>query len=165
MVGIDYSEASIQLARRLGQQNGCQDIKLEMMEVLRDDPRQQEWWAEDGFDLVLDKGTFDAISLSEEVAHSSTPTHRQPHEAPVRIHTLYPSRALRLVKPGGFLLVTSCNWTQEELIHWFTARETGSEYGMAVWKTIEYPKFKFGGHEGQGVCTVCFRKVSMAGEG
>lgn len=161
MVGVDYSKASIQLAHELGKnKEGCKDIKFEVMDIMRDGPCKPVWWLEDGFDLVLDKGTFDAISLSEEVVSSPTLHHSQINLAAARIHTLYPSRALSLVKPGGFLLVTSCNWTQEELIQWFTNGETGSSCGVSVWKTIEYPKFQFGGHEGQGVCTVCFRKHS-----
>ncbi|KAF7508909.1 hypothetical protein GJ744_008618 [Endocarpon pusillum] len=160
MTGLDYSKASIQLAQELGKnQQDCQDIRFEVMDIISDEPKEQEWWPEDGFDLVLDKGTFDAISLSEDVVESSTSNLSQTHQASVRLHTLYPSRALSMVKPGGFLLVTSCNWTQEELIHWFTGGATGSSHSASVWKCIEYPKFKFGGQEGQGACTVCFRKA------
>jgi EEF1A lysine methyltransferase 2 len=161
MVGVDYSKASVRLAQELGKsREGCQDIKFETMDIIRDDPHKQEWWREDGFELVLDKGTFDAISLSDEVIGSFASDHPQAGQAPARIHTLYPCRALSMVKPGGFLLVTSCNWTQEELIHWFTAGKTGSNYGTSAWKRIDYSRFKFGGQEGQGVCTVCFRKDS-----
>lgn len=163
MVGVDYSESSVQLAQELGNHHGCQDIKFEVMDIIRDDYRKQEWWLEDGFDLVLDKGTFDAVSLSEDVTASSMPLPAFTDHAPRRIHTLYPSRALQLVKPGGFLLVTSCNWTQQELIHWFTTSESDSRHVVHTWKTIGYPKFKFGGHEGQRVCTVCFRKDSSSG--
>jgi EEF1A lysine methyltransferase 2 len=163
MVGLDYSKPSIQLAQELVKsQRSCQDIKFEVMDIIRDDPRKQSWWLEGGFDLVLDKGTFDAISLSDEVVHSSASHPPQTDQALARIHTLYPSRALGMVKPGGFLLVTSCNWTQDELINWFTTCETGSDNGISTWKTVEYPKFRFGGQEGQGVCTVCFRKDPTA---
>jgi EEF1A lysine methyltransferase 2 len=163
MVGVDYSKASVRLAEELGKnREGCQDIKFETMDIIRDDPPTQEWWHKNAFDLVLDKGTFDAISLSDEVIGSFGGDHSQAGQPLTRIHTLYPSRALSMVKPGGFLLVTSCNWTQEELIHWFTAGTTGSNHGTSVWKRIEYPRFKFGGQEGQGVSTVCFRKASAS---
>ena len=159
MVGVDYSIPSIQLAQRLGKnQKVCKNIRFDVMDIIIDEPQRQEWWLKDGFDLVLDKGTFDAISLSGAVVNASTSRLSQPRRASERIHTLYPSRALRLVKPGGFLVVTSCNWTQQELIHWFTAGEADSNRGVSVWQTIEYPKFRFGGQEGQGVCTVCFKK-------
>lgn len=165
MVGVDYSEASIQLAQKLSKDHeGCQDITFAVMDIIKDEPCEQGWWFEAGFDLVLDKGTFDAISLSEETFEPSTSHHLPTGQVTARAHTLYPSRALSMVKPGGFLLVTSCNWTQEELIHWFTNNETGTRHDISVWKTIEYSKFRFGGHEGQAVCTVCFRKDLANGE-
>lgn len=159
MVGVDYSKASIQLAQELGNnQDGCQDIKFDVMDIIKDDIRKREWWLDDGFDLVLDKGTFDAISLSDEASAPAGSHPPQPDQALTRAHALYPSRTLSMVKPGGFLLVTSCNWTQEELIYWFTNEKSGSTCGISVWKTIKYPKFEYGGHVGQAVCTVCFRK-------
>lgn len=165
MLGVDYSTASIQLARELAKnQEGCENIRFEVMDIIKDQPQEQEGSSQEGFDLVLDKGTFDAICLSEDVVDpSGSVPPKSAGDAP-RIHTLYPARALRLVKPGGFLVVTSCNWTQHELIQWFTTGETDSSYTVSVWKTIEYPKFKFGGQEGQGVCTVCFRKETRAEE-
>ncbi|KAG5287719.1 hypothetical protein I7I53_08111 [Histoplasma capsulatum var. duboisii H88] len=75
----------------------------------------------------------------------------------------YPEIVRGLVRREGFLVVTSCNWTEEELIKWFTRREAGENEGgdrLVVWDRVEYPKFRFGGQEGQGVCTVCFRRVS-----
>jgi hypothetical protein len=99
-----------------------------------------------GFDIVLDKGTFDAISLSDETTASAN-TH---------ICHQYPVIASKLVRPGGYLIVTSCNWTEDELVHWFTTASKTSE--LAVWHRLEYPRFRFGGMEGQGVCTVCFRR-------
>lgn len=159
MVGVDYSRPSVQVAQELvGNGMDGQDIRFEVMDIIRDEPRTQDWWSGDGFDLVLDKGTFDAVSLCEEVIESSTSGFPQTSRTPMRIHSLYPSRAISMVKPGGFLLVTSCNWTQEEVIHWFTIDGAGSSLGISVWKMIEYPRLKFGGSEGQGVCTVCFRK-------
>ncbi|KAJ5103806.1 S-adenosylmethionine-dependent methyltransferase [Penicillium argentinense] len=101
-----------------------------------------------GFDIVLDKGTFDAISLAEDAKET-------------RVCERYPDIVRRLIRAGGFLIVTSCNWTEEELMHWFTGAgaETGSSDRFNVWGRVEYPRFRFGGQEGQGVCTVCFQRV------
>lgn len=101
-----------------------------------------------GFDIVLDKGTFDAISLADNAETA-------------RVCERYPDIARRLLRRGGFLVVTSCNWTEEELVRWFTAvGKDGLDLDrLVVWGRVEYPRFRFGGQEGQGVCTVCFQRV------
>ncbi|KAJ9247223.1 putative S-adenosylmethionine-dependent methyltransferase [Paecilomyces variotii] len=115
-----------------------------------------------GFDIVLDKGTFDAVSLSDEVVDEGGKGSGKIVQR--RVCERYPDIATRLVRKGGFLVVTSCNWTEEELIQWFTgrtgeeAKDENGEDGLYVWGRVEYPRFQFGGHEGQGVCTVCFRR-------
>jgi hypothetical protein len=115
-----------------------------------------------GFDIVLDKGTFDAVSLSNEVVEEGAKGSGKTVQK--RVCERYPGIATRLVRKGGFLVVTSCNWTEEELIRWFTghvgkeAEDEKGEDGLYVWGRVEYPKFRFGGQEGQGVCTVCFRR-------
>jgi len=138
MVGVDYSPASIQLCHKrlqaLQNEDVCIDnIAFEVWDALNDAPLG-EW--EGGFDVVLDKGTFDAVSLSEEGCQG------------------YRERVEPLVSEGGWLVVTSCNWTEEELGVWFE--------GGALVKTgrVEYPVFRFGGEMGQSVATVCFRKKS-----
>ncbi|KAJ5390042.1 uncharacterized protein N7496_001110 [Penicillium cataractarum] len=67
-----------------------------------------------GFDIVLDKGTFDAISLADDAKAT-------------RVCERYPDIARRLVRRGGFLIVTSCNWTEEELVKWFVAEKKEEE--------------------------------------
>lgn len=136
-----------------------QDIQFEEWDILdpanetilnnnNDATKRLSWfpYESQGFDIVLDKGTFDAISLSDETTASAN-TH---------ICHQYPVVASKLVRPGGYLIVTSCNWTEDELVHWFTTATQTAE--LEVWHRLEYPRFRFGGMEGQGVCTVCFRK-------
>ncbi|MCJ1307112.1 hypothetical protein MMC25_000758 [Agyrium rufum] len=216
MVGVDYSEGSVNLARGLqverwgkrerrwerrrkrregrrsdGQsaiQNGSQsgrdaegkmkkdEIRFEVFDFMTRDPPPLlpshsasasteascsgqvvkspfSWfpWESGGFDLVLDKGTFDAISLSEE---------RDPATGQ-RICGLYAGRVERLVRKGGLLLVTSCNWTEEELKAWIVGGKSDAGEGegrFEVVARIEYKKFTFGGQQGQTVCSVCFRR-------
>ncbi|KAJ5492614.1 hypothetical protein N7539_001360 [Penicillium diatomitis] len=107
-------------------------------------------YEEGGFDIALDKGTFDAISLADDAQDT-------------RVCERYPDIARRLVTKGGYLIVTSCNWTEDELVKWF-APETKPDQKdhLKVWGRVEYPRFRFGGQEGQGVCTVCFQRVSNA---
>ncbi|OJD27081.1 hypothetical protein ACJ73_01521 [Blastomyces percursus] len=204
MVGVDYSPKSIELARRLHHLDsssmrddladttttsggsGTPAIRFEVWDVF--DKRvveELDWFPADqgGFDIVLDKGTFDAISLSAaevvvdvgaaageggaeggEKEEENVDTKRS-RVVQRRVCERYPGIVRGLVRKDGFLVVTSCNWTEEELIRWFTRRELGEGEGdggdrLVVWGRVEYPKFRFGGQEGQGVCTVCFRRVS-----
>ncbi|WEW60446.1 Protein-lysine N-methyltransferase efm4 [Emydomyces testavorans] len=181
MVGVDYSERSVELARRLGVDGGKGrggEIRFEVWDILAAGERGSggdddgisalEWFPvrKGGFDIVLDKGTFDAVSLSgEQVVEEEEEGGDGDGDAAGRkrvvrrVCEMYPGIARRLVKRGGFLVVTSCNWTEEELVKWFAhvAGEDGGD-GLEVWGRIEYPNFRFGGVEGQGVCTVCFRR-------
>ncbi|GIJ99279.1 hypothetical protein Aspvir_001409 [Aspergillus viridinutans] len=140
-------------------------IRFEEWDILNsegelDKEGRLDWfpYAQGGFDIVLDKGTFDAVSLSEEVVVEGKTEGKVIQR---RVCERYPGIARRLVRKGGFLVVTSCNWTEEELVRWFTGEEAkgpGSDR-LEVWGRVEYPKFRFGGQEGQGVCTVCFQRV------
>ena len=168
MCGIDYSLPSIQLSRKLGQEIGfgCSEIEFEVCDVIRDDWERNDWWPKSeanpsqaaGWDIILDKGTFDAISLSAETIDvPMSPT-------PQKLCEIYPTQTTRMLKPGGFLLITSCNWTQDEVIHWFTSsspvvEEDQDKPKLEVFAKLKYTSFKFGGAEGTGVCTVCFRRV------
>ena len=99
---------------------------------------------EHGWDVVLDKGTFDAISLSDEKDMSGR-----------RICEGYKERVVPLIREGGIMLLTSCNWTQDELMAWFGGDEL--EYVDAV----KYKTFSFGGRKGQTISSVCFRKHGL----
>ncbi|KAF7166789.1 hypothetical protein CNMCM6106_002487 [Aspergillus hiratsukae] len=139
-------------------------IRFEEWDILNsegelDEEGRLNWfpYKQGGFDIVLDKGTFDAVSLSEEVVEEKTEVEASAGGKVIqrRVCERYPGIARRLVRKGGFLVVTSCNWTEEELVRWFTGEEAkgpGSDR-LEVWGRVEYPKFRFGGQEGQGVCT------------
>ena len=124
-----------------------------------------DWFPYDkgGFDLVLDKGTFDAVSLSEEMEEEEDVQEKEGGTTASttrrRICERYPYIAKQLVRKGGFLVVTSCNWTEEELIQWFTTPDPDDGGGLSVWGRVEYPRFTFGGRQGQGVCTLCFQRL------
>ncbi|KAL2849520.1 methyltransferase domain-containing protein [Aspergillus pseudoustus] len=189
MVGVDYSGKSVELARELQrsrrheaylsdsddddeyygsegegehdtgaeaerEDEEWQEIRFEEWDILNCGADLQtqklDWfpYVNGGFDIVLDKGTFDAVSLMVEKNQCER----------------YPRIAADLVRKGGFLVVTSCNWTEDELVKWFTAPTTtgasdSDSAKLAVWGRVQYPRFRFGGQEGQGVCTVCFQRV------
>ena len=60
------------------------------------------------FDIVIDKGTYDAISLNPD--------------EPAAQRARYISNTLQLIAERGLFVMTSCNWTEHELTQHF---ETG----------------------------------------
>ncbi|KAI9770112.1 MAG: hypothetical protein M1840_003562 [Geoglossum simile] len=163
-VGVDYSDRSIELARAIAEERGLGrgGVEFVIWDVMHDEPGEQ-WVPGEGFDVVLDKGTFDAVSLSEEVGGEG----RKMLEG-------YAQRVAVLVRRGGLFLITSCNWTEEELRGIFEVGG-GEFYDMAVsggakangrielvcHATIKYPSFTFGGRKGQTISSVCFRRKSI----
>lgn len=144
MVGVDYSEPSVQLARRVAEQKQAQQSNLghlnfECWDILQSPAGD---WLADGFDVVLDKGTFDAISLMEHTADADGPC------------KVYREKVITLIKPGGFLLVTSCNWTKQELLQWLAPGHGELNY----YDEAKYPTFSFGGQTGQTIVTIVFRR-------
>ena len=69
---------------------------------------------EGAVDVCLDKGTFDAISLSTEASENKKQ---------------YILSVVRVLKAGGYLIITSCNWTAEELKKYFSTGITDIRTG------------------------------------
>ena len=172
MVGVDYSGGSVELCRRVAASKGLLGLgsereggggSMEFVEcdILHSPPLPS--WTEPGFDVVLDKGTFDAISLSAETDGRGR-----------RVCEGYRDRVEALVRKGGVLVVTSCNWTEEELVGWFEGGGNGDGGGGGGWGggggegggggglemcgRVEYPVFRFGGGQGQSVQSAVFRR-------
>ncbi|KAJ3714899.1 S-adenosyl-L-methionine-dependent methyltransferase [Lentinula guzmanii] len=166
LCGIDYSSAAVELARSIAHQRGAQDILFHTCDFLLQDPpfiseEQERSGRMDNWDLLLDKGTYDAMALGEKDALGRSPVF------------LYPSRAARLIKPGGFFLITcealsfnqklqtptstACNFTEEELKTNFVTQESGLVYHSS----IKYPTFTFGGHSGTKYASLAFQKATQ----
>ncbi len=149
MLGVDYSERSIEFAKRIAVDKGYGDgsskeVEFSQWDIMTQDPSAILSSPNGrGWDVVLDKGTFDAISLSEELDDQGR-----------RICEGYKERVVPLIRKGGILLVTSCNWTEEELGKWFS----GGDGELVEEGRIEYRSFSFGGRKGQTISSVCFRK-------
>lgn len=141
---MDYSPESVRLAKEV-QDARDEDtgvgVEFRVWDVLNGD---LDAVGAGAWDLVLDKGTFDAVSLSGEQDAAGR-----------RICEGYGERVVRLLRVGGKFLVTSCNWTEEELGGWFN--EAG---GLRRVGRIEYPSFSFGGVKGQTISTLCFERVA-----
>ena len=92
-VGIDYSADAVRLAHAIAEQRGLSDTLLVECDFLSQAPPKcsgqgREW------DLLLDKGTYDAIALGEKDERGTSPA------------TRYPACAATLLNPGGFFLIT-----------------------------------------------------------
>lgn len=147
MMGTDYSLKSVEFAARLAASKGAEAGKIEFVhtDIMKDDPKEKILTGTNanGWDVVLDKGTFDAISLSSELDTQGR-----------RIGESYKNKIIPLVREGGFFVVTSCNWTEEELVGWFDGD------GFTKVGAVEYRSFSFGGKKGQTISTICFRKTT-----
>jgi SAM-dependent methyltransferase len=110
LVGIDYAPAAVRLASALAKERGQSERvtfqTLDLIALLDDQTANQTWFGR--FDVVLDKGTFDAISLHPDQSVAKAEGRDGPAD-------LYVQAAGRLLKPDGVLLITSCNWTRSEL--------------------------------------------------
>ncbi|CAL0314628.1 unnamed protein product [Lupinus luteus] len=154
LTGTDYSEQAISLAQSLANRDGFPNIKFLVDDVL-------ETTLEQEFQLVMDKGTLDAIGL-----HPDGPVKRM----------LYWDSVSKLVAPGGILVITSCNNTKDELVQEvenFNQRKLAASLELVAAKNEEscsdhvfqyvnhvrtYPTFTFGGSVGSRVATVAFRQ-------
>lgn len=96
LVGLDYSEGAVRLASLLAAERERSEVRFGVCDFLTDDPPRADGMGEGlaAWDLVTDKGTFDAISLMDEDANGRAPVDG------------YPSRVARLLKPGAFFLIT-----------------------------------------------------------
>lgn len=143
LIGVDYSPASVELARQISASRGSDGPDFQVWDLLAEQPGS---WIGQGFDLVLDKGTFDAIALSGDTDADGN-----------RICESYRKRVLPLLRTGGHMVITSCNWTREELIKWFVTNDGALTFDG---HEVKYPSFTFGGQKGQSVCTLLFRRTN-----
>ncbi|KAG0247875.1 hypothetical protein BG011_000798, partial [Mortierella polycephala] len=188
LTGIDYSPAAIQLARAVAEDKDLGDvIKYEAVDFLAE-KETMEWCTRqagaDGsqgepkkFMVMLDKGTYDAISLHQKnkrdaaaaaaaTANASAEGNADDKEASKakdditlaendgdmeELADRYPKRVAAMMHDDGRLLITSCNWTQPELIQRFA-------HVFEYDSHLKYPTFTFGGVKGQTISSVIFKK-------
>ncbi|KAL2083336.1 hypothetical protein ACEWY4_021109 [Coilia grayii] len=130
LTGIDYSPASVELARNVLREEGLTDINIEEMDFLNPPSSLSS------FDMCIDKGTFDAISLSPEDGQQAK--------------TRYVASLKQILRPQGLFIITSCNWTKEQLLQIFSP-------GFELVKELPTPRFQFGGVTGNSVTALVFR--------
>lgn len=133
LLGVDYSPKAVELAENIAKD---QELNIEYKVA---DLMNVEACKELGtFGIVHDKGTYDAISLCPD--------------NPKEKRSLYIETVRNMMDAESLFIITSCNWTEEELITSFE--------GKFVKKcAIPTPSFKFGGKVGSVVTSVVFKKL------
>ncbi|KDR06587.1 EEF1A lysine methyltransferase 2 [Zootermopsis nevadensis] len=122
LTGVDYSQNAIDLAESIMKKQNvtigyevCNFLSLDGSAMSRE------------YAIVLDKGTYDAVSL-------------HPHDSKGK-REKYILNVWKLLKPQGLFVITSCNWTEKELISHFGAQ-------FCLFDVIPSPTFKFGDKTG-----------------
>ncbi|KAG9017985.1 hypothetical protein FRB90_012710 [Tulasnella sp. 427] len=144
ILGIDYSFDSVRLSKSVANHRSVPGLHFETSDFLKDDPSPLGGMdnSEGNWDLLMDKGTFDAIALADKNEDGSAPVDS------------YPARVSCLLKPGSFFLITSCNFTEDELKQRFDRPDTALSYHSRIQHRI----FTFGGKTGSTVSSVAFQK-------
>jgi len=98
LVGIDYCRDAVKLAAYIAQNRNAAEVTFEECDFLKNDPpplpNMEATGAPALWDLVLDKGTYDAIALGQRDEKGKSPAAQ------------YPTRVARFLKPGGIFLIT-----------------------------------------------------------
>ena len=138
---MDYSEGAVRLGAEYAGSCGFGQIVFRQADIL-----------DSGVDLgtaalVIDKGTFDAISLAEADPERNIEGGR--------IRTLcgkFKGALLRILvqSPDARFLITSCNWTRDELCLLFAPEFLPHD-------EVSHQTFSFGGQVGQTVTTIAFK--------
>ena len=137
--GVDYSEKAVQLARLVSEKHQAEEIAFEQLDILSNEvPENQE------YSVILDKGTYDAICLN-------------PQQPLIECKTKYQSFIIKNLRSGGYFLITSCNWTREELMNQFVSDEDAKFLEFV--DEIPTVSMTFGGKTGNNVTSLIFRRL------
>ncbi|KAJ8013958.1 hypothetical protein DPEC_G00035250 [Dallia pectoralis] len=132
LTGIDYSAASVELARSILQTENISNVEVKEVDFLNC-PGELSC-----FDLCIDKGTFDAISLNPDNTEEGKACYVQ---------------ALRgVLKEDGLFVITTCNWTKEQLLQMFCQ-------GFGFVNELPTPRFQFGGKTGNSVTAIILKRL------
>ncbi|XP_042316345.1 EEF1A lysine methyltransferase 2 isoform X2 [Sceloporus undulatus] len=130
LTGVDYCISAVELSKNIIRKEGLPHIKLQVEDILNPSNELS------GFQVCIDKGTFDAISLNPDNAAEK--------------RKQYVKSLHKILRPGGFFLITSCNWTREELRSEF-------KEGFLFLEELPTPTFFFGGRTGSSVTALVFQ--------
>lgn len=131
LTGVDYSEKGIELASKIAKDQK-HDITYKVSDLLS--PSCVDELGR--FDICHDKGTYDAVSLMENAREK---------------RAAYIKNVFNILQDEGLFIITSCNFTEEELIESFSGT-------FAKHSLIPTQIFRFGGKTGSVVTSIVFKK-------
>lgn len=103
LTGVDYSLPSIELSKKICSAQSPNPINFFPLDITA---QEQIETIKANYDVALDKGTFDAISLAQDQSNTTAAD-------------LYVNHVNEILKDNGTLLITSCNFTETELVSKF----------------------------------------------
>lgn len=133
VTGVDYSSGAVELATKIASQYEC-TATFQTMDLLDNDLVSSNFGGQ--FRIIVDKGTFDAVSLSE-----GSTTEKQKYVESLAV----------MLEAEGLFLITSCNWTETELSTHFASH-------FSLLETVPTPTFTFGGRTGKTTTFCIFQK-------
>ncbi|XP_067613176.1 EEF1A lysine methyltransferase 2 [Eurosta solidaginis] len=134
LLGVDYSPKAIELAEQIAKDQDL-NISYKVVDLLNTELCQQQIGKSIG--IVHDKGTYDAISLCPD--------------NPKEKRDAYISTVYNVMDEKSLFIITSCNWTEDELLTSFANK-------FCKKCIIPTPTFKFGGKVGSVVTSIVFTK-------
>lgn len=136
LTGADYSANAVELSKRIAADQNM-NITYEVLDLLNANDIREKL-GDKQFNVVHDKGTYDAISL-----HPENSTEKR---------LKYIEHLYNLTSDAGLLILSSCNWTETELCLSLNGK-------FQLYKAIPTPTFKFGGSVGSVVTQIVFKKI------
>jgi len=136
LVGIDYSEGAIELAKKVAEKEEAQGIDFLVHDILAV-KENCESCLKNNFNVCLDKGTYDAISLLNPDSSTDRDAYRK------NVHSY--------LQTNGRFLITSCNWTKDQLLSHFK-----TDFDFI--EELPSPTFSFGGKTGNTTTSIVFKK-------
>ncbi|PFX18909.1 EEF1A lysine methyltransferase 2-like [Stylophora pistillata] len=133
LIGVDYSEGAINLARSIAVAEQV-SIRFQVCDILSTS-EISALCTDRKFDVCLDKGTYDAISLNPEDTKGC--------------RVKYIDNVFSLLAAGGRFIICSCNWTKTELLVQFKDK-------FEFLEDLPAPSLSFGGQTGNTVTTLVF---------
>jgi SAM-dependent methyltransferase len=143
--GMDYSEKSLELAREIISDKSLKYPDIGAITLFQDDlklPKNENLeLGFTNFDLIHDKGTFDAF-MSSKTNNSEE-------------YIKYIISISRKYSNNSVFIITSCNFSKSELISFFT------QPYFVLQSEIPHKTFTYGGQIGQPVTTLIYEIVNI----